>query len=214
MADDRAPRPEVEVLFEGDADQVVDVPILGDAWQPEDAVGDPSHVVGSDRLGQVVSIVSDTVETIREQRREEQMAAGGTSTTMFPERQAQVIQATQVPLADVLALLAQGLTTPGLDLDDTVPTANDGIAVFPGKLRMKILPLPREVELRVYPTASSNLTVLELQPRRKWMPQTRRYLSAGVPRITELTDRIERAAASGARHSARPSAPPDRESPT
>ena len=214
MADDRAPRPEVEVLFEGDADQVVDVPILGDAWQPEDAVGDPSHVVGSDRLGHVVSIVSDTVETIREQRREEQMAAGGTSTTMFPERQAQVIQATQVPLADVLALLAQGLTTPGLDLDDTVPTANDGIAVFPGKLRMKVLPLPREVELRVYPTASSNLTVLELQPRRKWMPQTRRYLSAGVPRITELTDRIERAAASGARHSARPSAPPDRESPT
>ena len=211
MADERTPRPEVEVLFEGDADQVVDVPILGDAWRDDDAVGDPSHVVGSDRLGHVVSIVSDTVETIREQRREEQMAAGTTGTTMFPERQAQVIQATKVPLGDVLALLAQGLTTPGLDLDDTIPTADDGIAVFPGRLRMKILPLPRVVELRVYPTASSNLTVLELQPRRKWWPQMRRYLSAGVPRITELTDRIERAAAAGQRHRARPT-PPDQES--
>ena len=204
MADERPPRPEVEVLFEGDADQIVDVPILGDAWKQESDEPEPSHVVGNDRLGHVVSVVSDTVEAMREQRREEQMAAGGTSTTMFPERQAQVIQATQVPLADVLALLAQGLTTPGLELDDTVPRTDDGIAVFPGRLRMKILPLPRSVELRVYPTASSNLTVLELQPERKWMPQTRRYLSAGVPRITELTDRIERAAASGPRHTVRP----------
>ncbi|MEM7287090.1 MAG: hypothetical protein AAF480_12120 [Actinomycetota bacterium] len=206
---DKPLRPEVEVLFEGDADHVVDVPILGDAWHAEETTGDPSHVVGTDRLGHVVSVVSDTVEAIREQRREEQMAAGGTSTTMFPERQAQVIQATKVPFVDVIALLAQGLTAPGLALDDTVPRADEGIAIFPGRLRMKILPLPRVVELRVYPTASSNLTVLELQPRRKWMPQTRRYLSAGVPRITELTDRIERAAASGARHPARPNPPGD-----
>ncbi len=157
--------------------------------------------MGSDRLAQVVTIVSDTVDQIREQRREEQMAAGtGGSATLFPERQAHVIQATQVPFPDVLALLAQGLATPRLRLDGTTPVADDGIAVFTGRLRMRIVPVRRRIELRVYPTQSSNLTVLELQPLRTWMPQTRRYLGTGVPTITDLTDRLERAAGSSRRH--------------
>ena len=192
---------EVELVFEGDADAVVDVPIVGRAWLDDhpDHGEATSQVVGADRLAQVVTVVADTVEQVREQRRTERMAAGSGGTTLFPERQARVIQATQVRFADVLAVLAQGVATPGLRLDSTVPTAQHGIAVFTGRLRMRSGPVARRVELRVYPTQSSNLTVLELQPQRTWMPQTRRYLRAGVPAITDLTDRIERAAAAGER---------------
>lgn len=193
--------PEVEFLFEGDADAIVDVPILGDGWADEQQDDASSHVVGSDRLAQVVTVVSDTVDQIREQRREEQMSAGtGGGATLFPERQAHVIQATQISFPDVLALLAQGLATPRLRLDSTTPTADEGIAVFTGHLRMRVVPVPRRIELRVYPTQSSNLTVLELQPQRTWMPRTRRYLRTGIPAITDLTDRIERAAGTSRRH--------------
>lgn len=199
---DRRPDPEVEILFEGDADRIVDVPILGDGWGDDaETVGSGPHVVGRDRLGDVVASVNETVAEMREQQLEAQQSGATTRTTIFPERTAQVVQATKVPLGDVLALLAQGLQGPGLSLTPEVADIEHGIAVVRGRLRMRVVPLPRTVELRVYPTASANLTVLELLPLRRWMPQTRRYLAAGVPAITALTNRLETAAANAKRHS-------------
>ena len=111
------------------------------------------------------------------------------------KRIAQVVQATPVDATLVVELIrsnAARATLLALDADD--PAVGRGDVVFPGRLRMRGR-TRRRVELRVYPTASGNLTVLELLPRRSWMPQTRRYLRAGVPAITELSDAIEEAAA-------------------
>ncbi|MGI9621647.1 MAG: hypothetical protein ACR2PK_02325 [Acidimicrobiales bacterium] len=204
------PERKVEIVFEGADDGPVDVPIARPADEPRPGpdTGSTStrnpldsgeeapasgHVVGKDRLGNVVGAVNDTVEQLRQQRREAQLVGSGgpSRTTLFPERTAQVIQATQVDIAIVLQLISDGIVSGALELDAAVGVPRDGVAVFTGRLRMPTSRLNRRIELRIYPTASTNLTVLELLPRRRWMPQTERYLKAGVPVITDLTDRIE-----------------------
>lgn len=195
--------PEVELVFEADFGPVPDdaeivaVPITGpDGEQLPEWSG---HLVGHDRLADVVEGVSATLEQMRDHRREARARNTGAAreTSLLPERVAQVVQGTQVDLGSVLALLASGLATPALELDESPPDTERGMAVYEGRLRMPG-PLPRRrVVLRVYPTASANLTVLELLPRHPWVRQTRTYLRAGVPAITDLTDRIEAAVQGG-----------------
>ncbi len=189
---------EVQIVFEGDADAY-----RGEAGVDDpDALVRPTHVVGNDHLASLVTAVGDSVAELREQRRADAMAglSGGVLSTVLPERVAQIIQATQVPLDLVLALMADGIAGPdhgrALRLDSTIePVVESGVATYRGRLTMTRPPTRRPVDLRIYPTASANLTVLELLPRRRWMPQTERYLSAGVPAVSELTDAIEAAAA-------------------
>lgn len=187
------PQPQIKIVFEGEAESA-----RPDFFTPDDHTPDPTtHVVGNDRLATLVGAVSDTVDELRAQRLADAMAGSGRSLhSLFPERVAQVIQATKVPLDLVLALLSDGIAgTTSLRLDDASPTVKDGIASFSGKLRIPGPIRSRPVDLRVYPTASANLTVLELLPRRRWIPQTERYLRAGVPAISGLTDVIEAAVA-------------------
>jgi hypothetical protein len=193
---------EVQIVFEGDAD--VRAPDLG---RPDSGDGDvhsgpgTTHVVGNDRLATLVTTVGHSVTELREQRLNDAMAglSGGVLSTVLPERVAQIIQATQTPLDLVLALLADGIAdaSHGLALRlerTTEPIIEAGVATYRGRLRMNRPPTRRPVELRIYPTASGNLTVVELLPRRRWMPQTKRYLTAGVPAVSELTDTLEAAA--------------------
>ncbi len=196
MSDEPDSEP-IEILFEGDATANRDFGwSTGDGDEPT-----PTRVVGNDRLAALVFAVSDNVAELRSQQRAESHAgaSGGAIASVFPEKTAQVVQATQTPLDLVLALLADGVASDAsrrLTLDQaTDPVIAEGVATFPGRLRLKQSPLRRSVDLRIYPTASHNLTVLELLPRRRWVPQTDRYMAVGVPAITELTDAIEAAAA-------------------
>ena len=193
-ADDDAVPPRVEIVYEGDTDgERATFAGLSDAGgePPADHAG---HVVGTDRLGALVGAVSDTVDDIRDQRPDG--ADTSALSAVLPERVAQVIQATQVPVDVVVALLTDTAIgrTGALRLDPAPPRITGGVATFHGRLRLQRPPGRRHVDLRVYPTTSANLTVLELLPRRRWMPQTERYLRAGVPAVSELTDRIEAAA--------------------
>jgi hypothetical protein len=183
------PRPEIQIVFEGDAEKARPDFFAQDGDKPQPT----SHVVGNDRLAALVGAVSDTVDELREQRLAVAMAGSGRSLHgFFPERVAQVIQATKAPLDLVLALLSDGIAAEtALKLDDTRPTVKEGVASFSGKLRVPGPFGSRPVDLRVYPTASANLTVLELMPQRRWIPQTARYLRTGVPTVTRLTDLIE-----------------------
>lgn len=197
--DDEAEEPvaDVQIVFEGDAD--ASHPELGSVADEIDPA--PTHVVGNDRLANLVTAVGDSVAELREQRRSDAMAGvgGGVLSTVLPERIAQIIQGTLTPLDVVVALLNDGIAGAAhgrpLRIEaGTAPTVLEGVASYRGSLRLSRPPTRRPVDLRVYPTASGNLTVLELLPRRRWIPQTERYLSAGVPAITELTDAIENAA--------------------
>lgn len=207
MPDDEDPEV-IEILFEGDANQRPRD--FGWSNDPDSELEPhPTRVVGNDRLAALVFAVSDNVAELRAQQRAETSGGGATGSamaTVFPEKTAQVVQATQTPLDLVLALLAGGVvdeSSKRLTLDDAVtPTIADGVASFAGRLRLRRPPGRRLVDLRVYPTASHNLTVLELLPKRPWMAQTDRYLAAGVPAITELTDAIEAAAAAATREEA------------
>lgn len=187
--------PHVEIVYEGDASG--DRPSfagLGEAGDDPPGAS-TGHVVGTDRLGALIGAVSDTVDDIRDQRPEAGTDMGALS-AVLPERVAQVIQATQVPVDVVVALLTDTAIgrTGALRLDPTPPRITGGVATFTGRLRLQRPPGRRHVDLRVYPTTSANLTILELLPRRRWMPQTERYLRSGVPAVSELTDRIEAAA--------------------
>lgn len=203
MSDEDAPPDAVEILFEGDAD---DRPLLEWPDGSEDEPPPPTHVVGNDRLAALVTAVGDSVADLRDQRRSEAMtgtAAGGRGAPLFAEQEPQVVQATQTPLDLVLALLADGVADRAarrrLRLGHTTqPQLEYGMAAFAGRLRLRPRPLHRRVTLRVYPTASHNLTVLELVPDRHlpWLSRTDAFLAAGVPAITELSDAIETAAAS------------------
>lgn len=195
--------PEVELLFEGDVDEPARVPVvrrdpeasptLRGSSAPEAA--EPSfHTVGADPLGAIAETLSDTLEELRQQRAATRTSDAGGTTPRHDDvvdGVAQVVQATSIPLERVLAYLASVDEVAGLRLSAPHPTVLEGMAVYSGVLRLQRPPTRRRIELRVYPTSSGNLTVLELLPQRNWMPQTKRYLQAGVPAITALTDRIE-----------------------
>lgn len=188
--------PEIQIVFEGDSD----APPTAAASDIEAAPPPSFHAVGSDPLGAVAASVADTVAEIRRHREEvratEQATNQAARHDLAMERLAQVVQATSVPLEAVLLLLRTSVPrAEHLELTDREPDVRDGVAVFNARLKQRRPPMARRVELRVYPTTSGNLTVLELLPTRAWWGQTRRYLEAGVPAITDLTDRLEAAAA-------------------
>ena len=161
------------------------------------------HDVGGDRLGAALGTVADSVAQARDRKAEAAVLAmagpGSRFADLLPDRTAQVVQATPLGTSDVITMLeAGGSVSPTLTgLTKRAGSASERVAVFDGVLHLSRPSTRRRVELRIYPTASGNLTVLELLPRRVWMPQTKRYLAAGVPAITELTDDLERVARQG-----------------
>ena len=54
-----------------------------------------------------------------------------------------------------------------------------------------VFPLLRKVAVRVYPSASQNLTIIDVLPLRSVPGSTKWFIAAGVAAVTELTDRIE-----------------------
>lgn len=152
--------------------------------------------IGHDTVGELLINLKD----YRDRRQVSAMASrapmGSPVASFFQKRTAQVMQATLVDLPEVLTALTDPAfwdDIKGLSVDASSASATDREVVLEGRLRMP-RGFRRKVQLRVYPTPSENLTVLELLPLRRWMPQTRRYLRAGVPAITALKDRIEAAA--------------------
>lgn len=111
----------------------------------------------------------------------------------WPDRHAQVVQATKVEPGRVGQHVSDrvGLVHNQLRIDSTARTAR-GQFEADGQLYLGLARW-REVTLRIYPTPSANLTVIEMLPRRAWMPQTARYLAAGVPAVAELIRQIEAA---------------------
>lgn len=163
-----------------------------------DADAEFDEQLGDDRFGRVASAVSDAVDRQRGPDGPSRPGGGGSASglsQLLPDRTAQVVQATLVPHADVLALLDDPAVArrPDAAIELWPAGVHDGDHHFDGSLRSGRF-TRRAVTLRVYPTPSANLTVLELLPKRQWMPQTKRYLRAGVPAITALTDAIERSA--------------------
>ena len=168
------------------------------------AIGGPTassphrrHTAGRDPIGDAIGSVAESVEQHRAQRAQAAAQYRGSSAlaNLISQRVAQVVQATKVEFPEVLELIQTEVrTATQLRILDHTPGSADKPDIFDGYLRLRRPPTRRRIELRVYPSASGNLTVLELLPRRGWMPQTKRYLQAGVPAITDLTDRIEAAA--------------------
>ena len=178
----------VEIVFERD---------LSDRFGGSADTDSNAHTVGRDPFGEAIASVAESVEQHRTQRAQASSQYRGSSalTNLISQRVAQVVQATKVPFPDVLQLI-QTEVRAAKQLRILEHTAGDPNKpdTFDGYLRLRRPPTRRRIELRVYPSASGNLTVLELLPRRAWMPQTKRYLESGVPAITDLTDRIEAAA--------------------
>lgn len=111
----------------------------------------------------------------------------------WPDRNAQVVQATRVTPHEAAGFLRSASS----QLDDrlrvdSVTERSQGQFEIQARLHVRRTGW-RKVMLRIYPTPSGNLSVIEMLPRRAWMPQTERYLAAGVPAITSLTDLIEAA---------------------
>lgn len=182
--DDATPRPEEPTARYGAPTPRFD----------DETVARPGHIVGHDRLADVVTTFGSTLESLRASQGRAPRHNLPTGSGTNQKRIAQVVQATPIDAGRVVELIrADAACVPLLVLDTGQPAVGRGDVVFPGRLRMPG-GTRRRVDLRIYPTASGNLTVLELLPRRSWMPQTRRYLRAGVPAITALSDAIEAAA--------------------
>lgn len=232
MTDEGEPAPPVEIVIERQLDHgsraKVDAgatdltdasdaaPVAGAANEETAAPAPTFHDVGVDRLGAALGTVADSVAQARDRKAEAAVLAmagpGNRFADLLPDRTAQVVQATPLPTGDVITMLeAGGSVSPTLTgLTKRAGSASERVAVFDGLLQLSRPSTRRRVELRIYPTASGNLTVLELLPRRVWMPQTRRYLAAGVPAITELTDHLELVArqhAQGAQDTEPPTTP-------
>ncbi len=180
----------VEILHEGDADEPVRVPIADQGAGPPP----PGHVVGRDPLGSAIDAVASIADPAAPGRVPPQQRP---PQPFFWRRAAQVVQATRVPFETVSSLLGERVAeADGLRLGARVGRGA-GEVVFAGRLGGRRGRGGRRVRLRIYPTPSANLTILELLPERRWMPQTDRYLRRGVPAVSDLTDRIEAAAAGG-----------------
>lgn len=168
-----------------------------------DSSVDRSLIGGSDYVGDGLATLRDWHHktTARRLLPESQSSPSSTGrTALLPKRKAQVVQGTQLPLDQVLNLLTSPDFFPRRSAFRLRPESlhdTDGEQVLTGTMRMALGPLRRQIQLRLYPTPSGNLTVLELLPKRRWMPQTRRFLRAGVPTITKLTDKLEQRAESG-----------------
>lgn len=108
----------------------------------------------------------------------------------WPDRSAQVVQATNVTPQEAAAFL--GSISEFKDQLRVVSVTERGPNEFEVRAQLRMRPTGwRAVKLRIYPTPSGNLSVIEMLPQRSWMPQTERYLAAGVPAITALTDQME-----------------------
>lgn len=164
----------------------------------DDVTGDEVVVqhetFGDDPVTRAVASVEGWIERALESLSVATVESTGSANPLRPKRFAQVIQATRTPLDEVLSALEarQGTWHERLRIDRRLPpskgTGRQEI-MFAARLRMPIVGR-RAVTLRVYPTPSRNLTVIEMLPTRRWMPQTRLYLHVGVPAITQLMRRL------------------------
>jgi hypothetical protein len=149
---------------------------------------------GTDGLPWAVAEAEAAIARVRDAGTydEGRLPASGNS-LWWPDRSAQVVQATQVGPQEVGEFLRARVGEPHdqLRIESVVGRTP---SQFEAKAQLHVRPSGwRGVTLTIYPTPSANLTVIEMLPRRAWMPQTTRYLAAGVPAITELTDQIEAA---------------------
>jgi len=187
--------PEVELLFEGDLNARPVTPLDTEALEDNGEAAPNFHSVGADPLAKAVSSVADSLAAARTARSEAAAIGMANQSSRFsdllPERTAQVVQATRAPARHVIQVLRARVD--GEPFNDTLwltgstDTGRNDVGIFEGSLAMRWPSTRRRIELRVYPTSSGNLTVLELLPKRIWMPQTRRYLAAGIPAISAMT---------------------------
>ncbi len=124
---------------------------------------------------------------------------------------AQIVQATRLSPTIVVNHLNRGTSTGRLfrrlaitrgtatvrvadgDRASGTPNAGRNEVAFEGHL-WAVFPPVRRVVVRVYPSASNNLTIIEVLPTRLWTGSTRWFIRAGVHAVTALTDEIERKA--------------------
>ena len=198
------PLPVVPIVHEGDVHSSHALRERFAAPKPDDPVDDTDTIVqhetfGDDIVTQAVASVEDWIDRARETFAPPPVEGTRSTNPLLPKRFAQVIQATHTPMADVLAALDDrtGVWRDRLRIDGRLPSPKSTgrrETMYGARLRMPILGR-RRVTLRVYPTPSTNLTVIEMLPKRRWMPQTRRYLHAGVPAVTTLMRSFSREAA-------------------
>ena len=191
VADDNRGRGEAEGLVDPSAEVVIVSRGDGDTYR---LVGDPEVVPasGSDRLAFVMAEARDAItEPRRIAGYDNDGLPAGRNSLWWPDRTAQVVQVTNRRPAAVGELLIAriGETHGRLRILDVVvrsPTQFSAEA----QLRLRGTGWSG-VTLTVFPTPSTNLTVIEMMPRRAWMPQTKRYLAAGIPAITDLRAELE-----------------------
>lgn len=157
-------------------------------------VGDPQAVPAttSDRLAQGMAEAGEAIAEVRRTTGygHDGLPSGGTS-LWWPDRASRVVQATTVNPNEVVAFLTGriGQVNPRLRITAVEERTRNQVSAN-AQLRVRGTGW-WGVELTIYPTPSANLTVIEMMPRRAWMPQTRRYLAAGVPAITGLRADLE-----------------------
>lgn len=157
-------------------------------------VGDPEELpeTAADRLAHAIAEARDAItEPRRIAGYENEGLSTGRNSLWWPDRTAQVVQVTSRGPAAVGELLTAriGQTHGRLRILDVVMRSP---RQFSAEARLRVRGTGwRSVTLTVYPTPSSNLTVIEMMPRRAWMPQTKRYLAAGVPAITAFREDLE-----------------------
>lgn len=182
---------------DGQAMPAVDVVIV--SQRDDDAyrlVGDPETLpeTGPDRVGRAMAEAGAAIAEARRTTGYEHdgLPSGGTS-LWWPDGTAQVVQATSIKPKAVAVFLASRIGQANRYFRITSVVARTS-SQFNANAQLRIRGTGwRDVTLKIYPTPSANLTVIEMMPRRAWMPQTKRYLAAGVPAITELKEEVEAA---------------------
>ena len=152
--------------------------------------------------------VSERLSDGRAHRFEVGTTQGGSATETKPVEQ--ILQATRSSPNEVVAFINEGIAIGPWGRRLTIARGSARIRVSDGDrqvatsaaqvLRNEVVfagrlwagyPPARSVNVMVYPSASQNLTVIEVLPIRIWPGSTSLFLRAGVASITQLTDEIE-----------------------
>lgn len=196
--DDTKPLPVVPIVSESTGS----MPTWRAADPELDDVRVDEEVFGDDRLTRMVAAAEGVIDRTRSEGPSRTPAGSGQgwAAGWLGVRTAHVVQATRVGVDVVVAMLTAALGAdvagnPGALRLEGSTTRENGDTEFVGRLRMSRHTW-RRVRILAYSTPSENLTVLEMLPARSWVRQTRRYLRAGVPAMTALTDELEAAAPS------------------